>query len=689
MFGKKFISVLLSSIVISGSLLLFHQPVNAAVNNGWVFSNNTWYYYQNGTVSKDTWAKDSKGWCYLNASDGSWIREGWAKDSKGWCYIQNGYWADHEMWAKDSKGWCYIGGDGYWDGKSQVELPLVKSFDNFIRLTKESGQRGFTGEAMFKNDTAEIAGDSSQQSGTGGTIDYSGTNLQVEGVDEADIVKTDGKYIYYVKDNEIKVVLAYPASGMKVLSTIDFDNDNFSPRELYVDGDRLTVVGGVYGRLYSDKLLPEIYPYIMEQTTYAYIYDIGDRSNIKMVRKVEVSGDYLTSRKIGSYLYLIANKYTSYYRIMEGDRNIEPYYVDSASGTGVNKIALDKIQYFPDCPSTNFITIAAIDTASADKTANVTSYLGYGENVYASKDNIYITAGSYEIMPAADLISGFTQKTKVFKFSMDGNNVNYSASGEVPGYALNQFSMDEYNGGFRIATNANDKNNLYVLDSNMKITGKIEGIAPGERIYSTRFLKDRAYMVTFRQIDPLFVIDLKDPKKPVILGKLKIPGYSEYIHPYDDNHIIGFGKDTVTVGGNVLPAGLRIALFDITDVANPKEMHKVSIGSTGTDSEVLYNHKALLFSKEKDIMALPVTVMSGIGYGSYEFQGAYVFGIDLDKGFMLKEKITHLSDADITEAGKYYYLNYDKFVKRILYIGDTIYTISNSMIKAGGYNVTY
>jgi len=689
MFGKKFISVLLGSLIISGSLLLFQTPAKAAVMNGWVFSNNTWYYNVNGKALKDTWAKDSHGWCYLGSMDGSWIKEGWAMDSHGWCYIQSGYWVDHETWAKDSKGWCYIGSNGYWDGKSQAELPLVKSYDNFVRLTKESSQRGFTGEAMFKNDTAEVAGDSAQQNSTGGSVDYSGTNLQVEGVDEADIVKTDGTYIYYVKDNEIKVVLAYPASSMKVLSTIYFDDDKFIPRELYVDGNRLTVVGGVYGGLYNDMLLPEIYPYIMEQTTYAYIYDISNRASIKMIRKIEVSGEYLTSRKVGSCLYLIANKYTSYYRIMEGDKNIEPYYVDSAIGTGVNKITLDKIPYFPQCPSTNFITIAAIDTASADKKANVTSYLGYGENVYASKDNIYITAGSYDIKPLTGLVPDYTQKTELYKFAMDGSGVEYAGSGEVPGYVLNQFSMDEYNGIFRIATNGNDKNNLYVLDGNLKLTGKIEGIAPGERIYSTRFIKDRAYMVTFKQIDPLFVIDLKDPKKPVILGKLKIPGYSEYLHPYDDNHIIGFGKDTVTVNGNVLPAGLRIALFDVADVTNPKEMYKVSIGSTGTDSEVLYNHKALLFSKEKDIMALPVTVMSGADYGSFQFQGAYVFGIDLGKGFVLKEKVTHLSDADIAEAGKYYYLNYNKFVKRVLYIGDTIYTISNTMIKGGSYEVTY
>jgi uncharacterized secreted protein with C-terminal beta-propeller domain len=143
---------------------------------------------------------------------------------------------------------------------------------------------------------------------------------------------------------------------------------------------------------------------------------------------------------------------------------------------------------------------------------------------------------------------------------------------------------------------------------------------------------DRGYMVTFKKVDPLFVIDLKDPRSPKILGALKIPGYSDYLHPYDENHIIGFGKDTEEVGNGAFYQGMKIAVFDVTDVTNPIEMFKENIGDRGTDSELLRNHKALLFSKDKNLLAFPVTVMevknknkadkeSIFQYGEFAFQG--------------------------------------------------------------------
>ncbi|CAK4820236.1 unnamed protein product, partial [Aphanomyces euteiches] len=189
--------------------------------------------------------------------------------------------------------------------------------------------------------------------------------------------------------------------------------------------------------------------------------------------------------------------------------------------------------------------------------------------------------------------------------------------------------MDEYGGYFRIATTTGEawrndeqttKNNVYVLNEALEITGKLENLAPGERIYSTRFMGNRAYIVTFKQVDPLFVIDLTHPQAPKVLGSLKIPGFSDYLHPYDENHIIGFGKDTVEMSnGNggiagvgsttAFYQGMKIALFDVTDVSHPIEMFKESIGDRGTDSELLHNPKALLFNKEKGLLAFPVTLM--------------------------------------------------------------------------------
>jgi uncharacterized secreted protein with C-terminal beta-propeller domain len=240
---------------------------------------------------------------------------------------------------------------------------------------------------------------------------------------------------------------------------------------------------------------------------------------------------------------------------------------------------------------------------------------------------------------------------------------------------------------------SNTKNHIYVLDSNLAVVGRLEDLAPGESIYSARFIGDRCYLVTFKKIDPLFVIDLTDPTNPKVLGKLKIPGYSDYLHPYDENHIIGLGKEAVEAeeGNFAWYQGVKLSLFDVTDVENPKEISKYNIGDRGTDSYALHDHKAFLFSKTKNILVIPILLAeineekypSGVPdntYGDYVWQGAYVLGVSLDNGFTLKAKITHIEDnATFIKSGYYYDSAYS--VKRSLYIGSTLYTVSDEMIK--------
>ena len=222
----------------------------------------------------------------------------------------------------------------------------------------------------------------------------------------------------------------------------------------------------------------------------------------------------------------------------------------------------------------------------------------------------------------------------------------------------------------------------------MKAIGSLTHIAEQEKIYSTRFIGDRLYMVTFKRIDPFFVIDLSSPSHPKILGKLKIPGYSDYLHPYDSTHIIGVGKETATNDwGGVSTRGVKLALFDVSDVEHPKQVGKVEIGESGTDSAALYDHKAFLFDKGKNLLVLPIRqvtttpVVQKPGYYDNQqriWYGAYVFGVNPDTGFVLRGTVEHGSGS----TGYYYYGSSANEVKRSLYIGSDLYTISSAKIVA-------
>jgi hypothetical protein len=286
--------------------------------------------------------------------------------------------------------------------------------------------------------------------------------------------------------------------------------------------------------------------------------------------------------------------------------------------------------------------------------------------------------------------------TVIHKIGVKNGAITYLATGEVPGTLHNQFSMDEYDGNLRVATTSSvytprwgqyTYNNVYVLDQDMATIGELTHIAEQETIYSTRFIGDRLYMVTFKRIDPFFVIDLAAPTAPKILGKLKIPGYSDYLHPYDATHIIGVGKETGTNDwGGVSTKGIKLALFDVSDVEHPTQIDKVEIGDAGSDSAALSDHKAFLFDKAKNLLVIPARVVKNDvtvtgKYGTTQpniWYGAYVFGLTPETGFVLKGTVEHGSGSDRS----YWYGSSQNEVKRSLYIGDVLYTLSSRKILA-------
>lgn len=286
-------------------------------------------------------------------------------------------------------------------------------------------------------------------------------------------------------------------------------------------------------------------------------------------------------------------------------------------------------------------------------------------------------------------------KTIIHKISIDEDKIEYVAKGIVPGRLLNQFSMDESGDRFRVATTSEyysqyqgtvRSNSVYILDDNLNIVGGLDNIAPDESIFSARFMGDRLYLVTFQQIDPFFVIDLSSDK-PKILGELKIPGFSNYLHPYDNEHIIGVGRDTKEIeNGRVQQLGIKIALFNVADVKNPKVVDDIVIGDSSTYSEALNNHKAFFFDKKRGILSLPITsdVKSLDGVSSAKmiapeynrWGGFYVFDLDKTDGFDMTGTITHSSED---------YRYYGMGNARTFYIDDVLYTASDEYLKMNNF----
>jgi len=573
---------------------------------------------------------------------------------------------------------------------------------------------GFTPGIILGDSEAEKSGSNDYYSGDG-SDDYSTTNIQVEGVDEPDIVKTDGTYLYILSNQTVFIIKANPSNEAEILSEISFKDEVYITN-LFINNNYLIVFGGSYNYpiLYekNSEDLVETEGTVVDDiawdvsTSVIKIYDISNRQNPKIEKDIEIDGNYFDSRMIGNNIYVISTEYTYYiYRTYEGEGilNVPKIQINN----NVTNISYNDI-YYVDAPE-------IVDTMTHVISINLDSMevkeksflIGISQTMYVSKSNIYLvyTKYDYNIRILTDgIYEPSDETTMIHKINIKNGDIKYQTKGEVPGHVLNQFSMDEHNGYFRIATtigyawneNNPSENNIYILDENLERVSEIEDIASGEQIYSARFTGDKAYIVTFKNIDPFFTIDLSDPLNPQILGYLKIPGYSTYLHPFDEGHIIGIGKDTIESNDPSFAwyQGLKISLFDVSDFENPQELDKVIIGDRGTDSPALYDHKAFLFDKEKELLVIPVSLFEisedikneydeepASKYGEFTYQGAYVYKLNLD-GFEYKGRITHMSEEEKqTNKNWWYWYQSNSYIYRSLYIGNVLYTISDKMVK--------
>lgn len=568
--------------------------------------------------------------------------------------------------------------------------------------------------------------------------DYSETNNQVAGVDEADILKTDGEYIYTISEKNLHIIKAYPGEDAEVVSSLKLD---YTPTSLFIYEDKLVV----FGNFYDNDYFNEIGFRPRNGMTFFDIYDMSDKENIKLEKELKLEGSYLNARLIGENVYFV---------VQNTPTLIKPYpmpvFID---GISVKEMDLDSIHYF-DIPYNNprLVSAYAINLIDEEITDSEAIAVDYSQTIYMSEDNLYIISGHHinewdiqqqltkelleEDLTSADkdliekikktdndilsqlekdskilqvyynLISGMSSEeqenfqeeleivlmekieeieffdyTVINKIKVNGDKLSFEGAGQVPGNIINQFSFDEYEGDLRIATTIPSRwsrygkertestNNVFVLDKDLEIIGDLTDLAENEQIYSTRFVDERLYMVTFRQVDPFFVIDLSDPEDPEVLGELKIPGFSRYLHPYDENHIIGIGQDASLTGRTT---GLKISLFDVSDVKNPEEVSKFVTDERYAQSSALFEHKAFLFSKDKNLMVMPVYNPdyrwdeSGDSYN-----GAFVFKITEDE-IELRGLIDHSEAVENS---------WTPAVERSLYINELLYTKSKSLLR--------
>ncbi len=604
---------------------------------------------------------------------------------------------------------------------------------------------------------AKAAESSVSSQGSAGASDYSTTNIQVEGVDEADFVKNDGKYIYTIVQDKLVIINAYPAENAGIISETKL---NGTPQQIFLNGDHLVVFVSNWEEVEVFSEFDFAPRPVGKSVTHAMLFDVSDRKNPQLFRDYNLRGNYYGSRMIGSAVYLIVQDYVNYAN----------NYIDTPSLRESSRIIMQPdIFYFPRPQSSyNFNTIMSFDIQEDGVVPQAKTFMmGYASTLYVSENAMYLSSpkdlpfGYYEkaqeerfysvvapMLPkdAQDTISAIKgddsltsyekwdkvasvlqdtynslseeakkglmqniedalkeydlkkeeerRRTIIHKIVIDDGKIEYLGNAEVLGSLLNQFSMDEKDGKLRVATTMEtwvtddftQYNNVYVLNSNLKQVGSLEKIAPDERIYSTRFIGNRLYMVTFKRVDPFFVINLSSDQ-PKILGELKLPGFSDYLHPYDENHIIGIGKETAdNEWGGVSTKGIKIALFDVSDVTNPKNQAVYGIGEAGTESEALHDHKAFLFDKKKNLLVLPIREIKGkpkldrkLGYYTQDaWQGAYVLTLTLEDGFSLRGKVTHNEG----EEQQWWYYSAPDAVRRALYIGDVLYTVSGTTIKA-------
>lgn len=569
------------------------------------------------------------------------------------------------------------------------EEELRTYFTRLLNLQKDNPfYRGF-GEGV--EETEDSA--SGEAGGIGGG-DHSSTNNQVEGIDEGDIVQTDGDYLYSVSESRVMISDIRDPENMKLAAVLKLDGETY-PEELFLFGDTLIVISSRFSLMETegDEEMESFMPY--SGFTAVSLYDVTSPENPELIREFGNEGTFNNARLSNGILHYVSNVFPNYWILEEQpDIELRPRTFDSTQGGELEPLPYEDLTILPGTMEGSYSVITSISLEDPESNEISTKgFLGGNEQMYMNEQHLYLTASAFETAEGEfeDTTLWVPQQadTEIFKFGLDGISVEFIASARVQGSLLNQFSMDEFQGHFRLATTegvawapaSEPKNHLFILNEQLEQVGSVENLAPSERIYSVRFIGSKAYMVTFRETDPLFAIDVSDPAAPEVLGELKIPGFSNYLHPLDDEHLIGFGYDTkiepVKGGGEprIVTGGMKISLFDVSDMGDPKETDTEIIGGPGTYSALQYDHKALFRHEARSLFGFPISIYTGDGTEYIEFQaeGALIYSIT-PEGIELS--------ADLTQPSSQPYEDWNTSIQRMAYAEDALYTVANSEVRS-------
>ena len=489
-----------------------------------------------------------------------------------------------------------------------------------------------------KDESADM--DLSEGSKEGGK-DYSTTNLQMEGVDESDIAKIDGSYIYTVEDKYIVITDIRDGKLEEVTRFLPKDCGAADRvMEIYVDGDQLILVVQGYetsldgnskagadkenkdeensDETYSDEETAasedSAFWYEMngKSITQIQVYSIVDRKNPEFEGRLIQDGYYNTSRKIGDVVYLfmqynMTSDVTSYVEKKHGVEDLkEGNGVSSLAEAVIPKVNGEKVAaseiYLPESSGESGILVSSLDVNKPDKMLDSKLVISGYAQTYISKDALYLYEEDYD----------GAMITNIAKFALDEGRISGVAAAAVSGYVRDTFAINASDGYLRVLTTdystEDEVNALYILDENMKLTGQLTGIAPGEEIYAARFMGNTGYFVTYRNTDPLFTVDLSDPAKPEIIGELKVTGFSEYLHFWDDTHLLGIGYESDENTGNI--ENIKLSMFNIENPGEVTEEAKLVLKDVDY-SEALYDYKSVIISKDKNLIGLVCEDYSG------------------------------------------------------------------------------